>query len=287
MVRQAHHERVTIPAVKLRDVVSALGFRGRPREYGYDIAAFQLPKDGEIQLARWRHPGEKPKIVTQASVDALRSFLADGDVAIDIGAHTGDTTVPIALAVGPRGRVFALEPNPYVFKVLAVNASLNPDKTRITPLMFAATLQDGAFEFEYSDAGFCNGGLHQGIARWRHGHFHRLRVAGRDLAAFLREHAPEDARRIRYIKIDTEGFDRSVVRSLRELIAERRPFIKTEIYRHLPPDERAGYGTDLRDLAYRLFKCEDDLQYRGEELQPGDLTRWTHFDVFAVPEERA
>jgi FkbM family methyltransferase len=273
--------------VKLRDVASALGFRGRPREYGYDIATFQLPKDGEIQLARWRHPGEKPKTVTQASVDALRRFLAEGDVAVDIGAHTGDTSVPIALAAGARGRVFALEPNPYVFKVLAVNATLNPGKTRISPLMFAATPEDGAFEFEYSDAGFCNGGLHQGIARWRHGHFHRLRVAGRNLAAYLREHAPEDARRVRYIKIDTEGFDRAVVRSLRELIAGVRPYIKTEIYRHLPADERTGYGHDLKALGYRLFKCEGESEYRGDALQPDDLTRWTHFDVFAIPEEKS
>ena len=272
--------------MKLRDVAPALGFRGRPREYGYDVATFVLPKDGEIQLARWRHPGETLKTISQSDVDALRSFLRPGDVAIDIGAHTGDTTVPIALAVGAAGRVLALEPNPYVFKVLAVNAALNPGKTRATPLMFAATPQDGAFEFEYSDAGFCNGGLHQGVARWRHGHFHRLRVEGRNLAAYLREHAPEESAPIRYIKIDTEGFDRSVVRSLRGVIADVRPYLKTEIYRHLPADERAGFGRDLRDLGYRLFKCEEEAEYRGEELQPGDLTRWTHFDVFAVPEER-
>jgi hypothetical protein len=153
--------------------------------------------------------------------------------------------------------------------------------------MFAATPQDGAFEFEYSDAGFCNGGLHQGVARWRHGHFHRLPVAGRNLSAYLREHAPDDARRIRYIKIDTEGFDRSVVRSMRELIAGVRPFIKTEIYQHLPENERAGYGKDLRDLGYRLFKCEGETEYRGDELRPDDLSRWTHFDVFAIPEEKS
>ena len=272
--------------MKLRDVAPALGFRSRPREYGYDVATFALREDGEIRLARWQPPGERPKTITQAAIDALRSFMQPGDVAIDIGAHTGDTTIPIALAVGPSGRVFALEPNPYVFKILAVNAALNPGKTRITPLMFAATPVDGEFEFEYSDAGFCNGGRHEGVARWRHGHFHTLRVEGRNLAAHLREHAHDEAARIRYIKIDTEGFDRSVVRSLRDLIANVRPYIKTEIYRHLPADERTGYGRDLLDLGYRLFACEGETEYRGAELQPADLTRWTHFDVFAVPEDR-
>lgn len=272
--------------MKLRDLAQALGARSQPREYPYEVITFSLPRDGEVRLARWQHPNESPKAITQESVDALRSFLSDGDVAIDIGAHTGDTTLPMALAVGPRGLVFALEPNPYVFKVLEVNAGLNPDKARIAPLMFAATPADGQFEFEYSDAGYCNGGLHRGIARWRHGHFHRLRVAGRNLEAYLRAHAPGDIGRIRYIKIDTEGFDRSVVQSIRGLIAASRPHIKTEIYRHLSAGERRGYYDDLRTLGYRIFRCDED-DFRGEELGRNDMSRWRHFDVFAAPDEQA
>jgi FkbM family methyltransferase len=246
-----------------------------------------LPTDGEVRLARWQHPGEVPKVVTQQSIDALRTFLHEGDVAIDIGAHTGDSTLPIALAVGPRGLVFALEPNPYVFKVLEANASLNPGKARVSPLMFAAMPADGQFEFEYSDAGYCNGGFHDRIARWRHGHFHRLRVEGRNLVEYLRLYAPDALPHLRYIKIDTEGFDRAVVRSMAGLIAGARPYIKTEIYKHLSNDERDAYDRDLRRPGYRLFKCEGEAVYRGEELGPGDLRRWRHFDVFAVPEERA
>jgi FkbM family methyltransferase len=272
--------------VKLRDLPRAIGFDSPPREYPFEVCTFNLPADGEVRLARWLHPGETPKAVTQESVDALRSFLREGDVAIDIGAHTGDSTIPMALAVGPRGSVFALEPNPYVFKVLVVNAGLNPARTHIVPLMFAAMPEDGSFEFEYSDSGYCNGGFHQGISRWTHGHFSKLRVAGRNLPAYLREHAPDTLPRIRYVKIDTEGFDRAVVRSMAALISQARPYIKTEIYKHLPAGERSVYYDELRGLGYRLFKCEDEGQYRGRELERSDLSRWKHFDVFAIPEER-
>ena len=178
--------------MKLRDLPRALGFAAAPREYPSDIQSFTLATDGEVRFARWRHPGETPKTITQESVNALRAFLREGDVALDIGAHTGDSTMPIALAVGPRGTVFALEPNPYVFKVLALNATLNPRTTRIVPLMFAAMPTDGEFEFEYSDEGYCNGGFHQSISRWRHGHFSKLRVQGRNLADYLRANAPDD-----------------------------------------------------------------------------------------------
>jgi FkbM family methyltransferase len=270
--------------VKLRDLPRALGVQPPPREYPYEVETFTLPVDGDVRLARWLHPGEAPKIVTQESVDALRSFLRDGDVALDIGAHTGDSTLPIALAVGPRGLVFALEPNPYVYKVLAVNATLNPEKARISPLMFAAMPTDGQFEFEYSDSGYCNGGFHDGIGRWTHGHFHRLRVEGRNITTYLRAHAPEALPRLRYVKVDTEGFDRAVIQSMVDLLAVARPYIKTEIYKHLSSKQRDAYDADLRRLGYRLFKCED-LEYRGAELAPGDLKRWKHFDVFAVPKE--
>jgi FkbM family methyltransferase len=271
--------------VKLRDLGRAIGFDSSPREYPFEVLTFNLPSDGEVQFARWLHPGESPKSVTQESVDALRSFLREGDVAIDIGAHTGDSTIPMALAVGPEGSVFALEPNPYVFKVLAVNAGLNAAKTHIVPLMFAAMPEDGEFEFEYSDSGYCNGGFHRGISRWRHGHFSKLRVAGRNLPAYLRAHAPDALPRIRYVKIDTEGFDREVVQSIGELVERTRPYIKTEIYKHLPHDRRAAFFDDLRRLGYRVFKCEEGREYRGQELGRGDLSRWKHFDLFAVPEE--
>ena len=97
-----------------------------------------------------------------------------------------------------------------------------------------------------------------------HGHFVALRVAGRNLLGYLREHAPEALGRLRYVKIDTEG----------------------EIYRHLPEDERAGYHNDLRTLGYRIFKCDEHYR-RGQELARTDMRLWRHFDVLAIPEELA
>jgi FkbM family methyltransferase len=191
----------------------------------------------------------------------------------------------MALAVGPRGTVFALEPNPYVFKVLAVNATLNPEKTHIVPLMFAATPEDGEFEFTYSDEGYCNGGLHESVSRWQHGHFVPLTVAGRNFVRYLEAAAPDALARVSFVKIDTEGFDRAVTRSLEPLLRANRPFLKAEIYKHLPAEERAGYFDDLRTLGYRVFKCEDDV-WRGLELSRADMSRWRHFDIFAIPEER-
>jgi FkbM family methyltransferase len=218
-------------------------------------------------------------------VDSLRAFLEPGDVAIDIGAHTGDSSLPIALAVGTRGAVFALEPNLYAYKVLLANSALNRTKTNIFPLNIAATPEDGSFEFEYSDPGFCNGGLHVGIDSWKHAHFFKLEVTGRNVPNFLSANFPEEARRVRYIKIDTEGFDRAVASSMRNVLVEQRPYLKTEMYKHTPESERRGYYRDLRELGYTLYKVESEEEdYRAKPLAEGDVMKWSHYDVFAVPE---
>ncbi len=176
---------------------------------------------------------------------------------------------------------------PYAFKVLAVNASLNPGKTRIVPLRVAAMPEDGTFTFEYSDSGFCNGGLHEGISPLRHHHFFKLNVEGRNLPRLLARDFPEELARVRYVKTDTEGYDRQVVASLRPLLDAQRPVLKCEVYRHLPAEERFGFHRDLRAAGYRVFKWESPGVFRGEELTESRMTAWPHFDLVAFPSEAA
>jgi FkbM family methyltransferase len=269
--------------LKVRDLVHLLGWRPSPRVYGTRVGTFNLPIDGQVSYAQWLHPGERPKVIRQETVDELRRFLKPGDVAIDIGAHTGDSTLPMALAVGPTGRVFALEPNPYVYPVLAQNAALNSGRTTIVPLNFAATAAAGPIEFEYSDAGFCNGGRHEGMSRWRHGHAFRLTVRGEHLETFLKEHFPEALTATRFIKVDAEGYDLTVLESMAGLIDRARPFIRAEVFKFTTPDQRARLYRFFRDRRYDVFRLIGETDYRGPRLEESDLLRWSHFDIFCVP----
>lgn len=266
--------------MKARDLVHLIGWKPAPRRYGFEVRAFDLPIDGRIEYAQWLHPGETPKAVRQEVVDHLRTFLGPGDAAIDVGAHTGDSTVPIALAVGPSGRVIALEPNPYVFPVLERNAALNRGKTAIVPLNFAATPDSGGIEFEYSDAGFCNGGRHEGISRWRHGHAFTLRVRGENLAAYLDEHHADLRGRIRYIKVDAEGYDLAVLESIASVIDRERPFVRAEVFKLLDRARREQLFAFFATRGYTVFRIEHEANYRGEVLTAADMARWPHFDVF-------
>ena len=273
--------------MKLKEVFFGLGLKPSIRLYPFELVEFALERDGKVGFAQWQHPGALhwKTNVSQAMVDEARKWIRAGDTAIDVGAHSGDSTLPLALAAGPSGAVLALEPNPHVFKVLLATTALNQRTTNIFPLMFAATPEDGEMVFEYSDSGFCNGGLHDGIGRWKHAHFFNLTVQGRNLPRFMEREFADESSRVRFIKIDAEGYDHSVVMSLAPLIARCKPYIRAEVYKHSTQEARSHFWRDLRQMGYRVHHFESDVAYKGEELGENDMMRWKHFDIFCVPEQ--
>lgn len=271
--------------MRLKEFFYLLGLKPRPRSYGFVIEAHDLPGEGRVEVARWLHPRAARVGPTQAAVDQLRQFLRPGDVAIDIGAHTGATAVPTALAVGPSGLVLALEPNPYVFPVLERNAALNPGKTAIVPLRFAAMRVDGQYEFQYGGPDYANGGFHEGMSRWLHGSAFKLRVEGKNLPDFLAQRYPDLAPRIRFIKIDTEGFDLGVLETLEALLRSRRPYLQVEMFslRKSIAGYRLKLYQFLRSHGYELYRIESSAHLMGSPITLDNLTQWNHYDVFCVP----
>ena len=252
-------------------------------QWGHQIRDFALPSDGRVQYAQWLHPYETPKQIEQSEVDGLRQFIQPGDFAIDVGAHTGDTTVPIALAAGATGCVLALEPNPYVFQVLEVNASLNRETTCIDPRCFAATEEEGSFVFHYSDASFCNGGF-RSQQRWPL--FRRrypLKVQGRNLLKTLREEFADRLPKLSYVKVDCEGYDRAVLASIMPILREAKPVIRTEVFRKLMASERHALYDLLATSGYEVRRYEGGASPAGAPVTREAMTGEKHFDILALP----
>jgi FkbM family methyltransferase len=266
-------------------------FHPRPEigfdEYGSKVHEFRLPGEGLVEYARWQHPFETPKEMTQEAVDSVRHFVNPGDFVIDIGAHTGDTTVPMALAAGPTGCTLALEPNPYVFKVLAKNATLNLEKTQIIPKCFAATAEDGKFVFHYTDASFANGGF-KSQQKWPlFRRRHPLKVEGRNLERILRDEFADWLPQLTYVKVDAEGYDAKVLRSILPTLRETKPVIRAEVFRKLIASERYALYDLLADLDCDIFHYQPGDKPLGKHLSRQDINREKHFDIVAVPTERA
>jgi FkbM family methyltransferase len=266
--------------MKLRNFLELIGLRQAPQRYAYRLKDFSLKGFGNVGFAQWLHPRAEDYHLDESIVGQFTSFIRPGDFCIDIGAHCGDSTLPIALAAGADGAVLALEPNPFVFPVLEKNARLNRDKALILPLLAAAGKEAGAMEFEYSDSGFCNGGRHENISVWKHGHPYKLSVLAINLAQELRQDFPERLQRLRFIKVDAEGYDLYVLQGIADIIDEFRPYVKAEVFKKSDEAYRRQLFEFFLSRGYELRRVAKEPCLPGEVLSLADLMVRPHFDIF-------
>lgn len=253
------------------------------KEYGFTIKKFQIDGLGEIEYAQWLHPFEKPKEVSKSNILFYQKIIQPGGMIIDIGAHTGDTTVPMALATGKEGLVLGFEPNKYVYKILEKNASLNKKLTNIIPLCFAATSEDGKFSFNYSDASFCNGGFLSQINNKNHKHDYTLDVFGKNLQDFLFKEYIDKLDSLSLVKIDAEGYDKEILKTIPEILETYKPALMIECYKRLNQEERNELFDVVTEKGYQLFYLENfELFDSLQEIQRNNMGDRKHFEILAL-----
>jgi len=198
------------------------------QEYPPKIDKIDLGKYGIISFANWSNPLVPNFKLETPVVDFFNQFIKNGDLAIDIGANIGDTTVPIAMCTGSNGLTIGFDPNPYVFKILQTNASLNQNKYKIAPEQFAITTKEEEFYYVSSEASFANGGISQSKES-NHGKFvYPHKITGKNLKAFLESKYPEWINKLSFIKIDAEGYDKEIIKSISDLIVLCKPVVVAE-----------------------------------------------------------
>jgi FkbM family methyltransferase len=254
-------------------------------EYSHEIDTFELEDEGSISFANWKNPLIKPKVITQKEVNFFKRFVTKGSLCIDIGTNIGDTTVPMALAAGKNGTTLGFDPNPHVFKILEVNASLNKDKTNIVTLPYAITKEDGEFSYASSEASFGNGGISNEVVE-DHGAFQlSTKIKGIALEKFLQTHYAELLPRLSFIKVDVEGADMEVIRSIANLIREFRPVLVAECFPKSTQKERADMYNAVSEMGYVLYyfsDFRDDAEIVKLE-NPKEMNKWKHFNFYALP----
>lgn len=254
------------------------------REYPCSQEIFKLEEEGVVNFANWRNPLAPRKELTQSEVNFFKRFIPSGSLAIDIGSNIGDTTVPMALAAGREGMVLGFEPNPYIFKILQINASLNPDKTNIVPLPYAITDTDGEFYYQSSEASFANGGISAEPTKY-HGDFQLSeKIRGVNLDSYLHTYYGDRMSQLSFIKIDTEGYDKEIIRSIQSILKRYKPAVISECFAKLTEAERTDLYTLLAQNGYSLFYFADFLEDTKVEpiSTPEEMMRWRHFNLYAV-----
>jgi len=127
------------------------------------------------------------------------------------------------------------------------------------------------------------------MSRWLHGSAFKLRVEGRNVQHFITREHPDLLPRLRFIKVDAEGFDLAVLETLEELIGRLRPYLQVEMFslRKSAPAYRLKLYEFLARHDYDVYRMDGSADFRGERVTRNNLMRWNVYDVFCIPGQRA
>lgn len=203
-----------------------------------------------LRFAQWNHPSEADKSYLTSWVDLLHTLLPPSCNIVDVGAHGGDTALPLAVA-SRGGTVVALEMGPPV-NLLRVNRRLNPG---IKLDVFNLAVSDKAGNVSYrSGCGGCNGGIGAG----RIGKDMEVQVESVRLHPFLSSHYSQQwLDNLCLIKLDTEGHDQVILSDLAKSDL-RPPFIWTEWF----ASYKFGGPNHCSKRSAKLFKTSTSMGYQ-------------------------
>ena len=192
----------------------------------------------------------------------------------------------MALAAGSSGITLGFDPNPYVYKILEKNASLNKEKQNIVPLLYAISVKEEDFYYVSSEASFSNGAISP-TKESVHGKFvYPNKIKGVNLLALLEQKYSERLNNFSFIKIDTEGYDKEIIKSISDLIEKYKPTIVAESFGDSSPEAKIELYNVIKQHGYEIFYFEDfDINAKIIKLEnSSEITNWKKtINIYAVP----
>lgn len=253
-----------VPATQQTEVLSTA--RGKFECFSDDDVTQHLRRFGA-------HQGSELSI----ALDCVRP----GDAIVDVGAHVGTFSVPLAQRVGEAGRVTAFEGAADTYSLLLRNLEAN-GCANVDPVHAVVSSEAGG-SFRKADPEAPAGSTH----------FEPADEGGGVTAVTLDQWRQGAPRPVRFIKLDIEGHELDALRGAERLLREDRPIVLLEISR----SQLRRRGSSLRDLdrvlsGYHLFvnlaSRSSEQGYRLARLPRLALLRaggrdFGHLDALAVP----
>jgi FkbM family methyltransferase len=154
-------------------------------------------------------------------------------VFIDVGAHIGKYTVPVARMLGNKGTVISVEPEPENFSILNKNLSLN-NLDNVHPFQVACSQEDGETTLYVDKIATTLHSIHADeTARDRRS----IIVRTFTLDTIVRN---LELARVDLIKIDTEGAELEVIQGSNHILQKYHPRIVFEAWSRMYLDKIAG-----------------------------------------------
>ncbi len=106
---------------RIKKVITPLINNLKPTYITLYDAKLYIDKNDEVVSQQLLQNGKWEPYETEI----FKKSIKKGDTVVDIGAHIGYYTIIAAKIVGPKGRVYAFEPNPNNFKLLSKTIATN------------------------------------------------------------------------------------------------------------------------------------------------------------------
>ena len=224
------------------------------------------------------------------TLQLYEKLVHDGDVVLDIGANVGAHTLPLALLVGPSGKVFSFEPTAFAFAKQIANIALNPQlSSRIDAkqMMLMATTSENLPTSVYSSWPLESA---QDLHKEHHGRLMATQGAGiSTVDDFLQRRGIET---VNFIKLDVDGNESDVLQGARRTIERAKPLIMLELAPFVYKDNPGKFDALLQQLwdsGYEISKIgttrvlpHDAAAVRGMIAQAGGINALASFSKHAT-----
>jgi len=223
--------------------------------------------DGHIFFVNAADTGIAPPLIMHGifapgETAALAALLKPGMAFVDVGANIGYFSLLAARAVGPRGRVYAFEPEDENYELLVKNIKANGYEN-VTPVKQAVSDSAGETTFYLRDDNLC---AHSMVPR----------TGGKTVivpTVTLDEYFKD--KKVDVIKVDVEGAESSVLRGMHALLQTQKNI--TLVVEFYPKAlRRSGadpeqFLTGLADLGFTLSAIVEEPGALPKEIPPSDF----------------
>src|SRR5258707_1224072 len=83
---------------------------------------------------------------------------------------------------------------------------------------------------------------------------YQFNVQGKNLEQYINKNHPDRLNKIALIKIDAEGYDKEIIKSLPNILRQNRPYLITECFGPSTSEEKLELFTILSKQEYALYR---------------------------------
>lgn len=171
-------------------------------------------------------------------VELFTTLCITGDNIVEVGSNIGSHTLPLALHIGEQGKLYAFEPQRFIFQTLCANIALNSLNNVFCFQKAVGKKSDILFlpKVDYN----------------KHGNFGgvSLQKDGEEKVDVITLDKYLDIDHLKLLKVDAEGMELDILKGAKKTIKKYRPFLFVENDRF---DKHKKLIKYISSLKYNLY----------------------------------